>query len=46
MLVEGFLECLRVIEGILISEGNADDQEEEKESNGALFEWGLGVLVC
>ncbi len=45
MLVEGFLECLGVIKGILISEGHADNQEQEKESDAALPEGGLRVLV-
>jgi hypothetical protein len=46
MLIKGFLECLWVIKGILITEGNADNQEEKKESNFTLLEGCIGEIVC
>lgn len=46
MLVQGFLECLRVIESILVAEGHADYEHKEEKAYFPLFHGGGGVCVC
>ena len=46
MFIKSFLECLRVIKGVLVAEGHADYKHEEEKAYFTLFHGGGGVCVC